>query len=348
MTTEATTDSPFTTDTEFFGEAQILRRLFVVDYTCPLCGEAHEPSPTRAHRQLPRPAARPRPACMRQSDVVLPLLGQHIFLTHNDRGDYQALRDEADSAGPKDHLRVNSVTMTAESELSCDACAKRFSTGGEMNQHMGPGPLDTWPGPAPPTARTATETRSRSPQFRKHWKVNPKTEGSRPRKEQAMTTASSAAAIESSSGPPFFADGAEPRFHWERTAGQVALSVDPHQRTPRLERAVLWLMGETQRASGRMKITTELVRQVHQIINPDLGMYAGLCTHETLPLMARLESLYQARGDAPAGPARLAHRLPGHQPVPHRQPRGRRLRAGRPVVPRLEQVPGAGSISTGQ
>ena len=110
-----------------------------------------------------------------------------------------------------------------------------------------------------------------------------------------MTTASSAAAIESSSGPPFFADGAEPRFHWERTAGQVALSVDPHQRTPRLERAVLWLMGETQRASGRMKITTELVRQVHQIINPDLGMYAGLCTHETLPLMARLESLYQAR-----------------------------------------------------
>ena len=142
MTTEATTDSPFTTDTEFFGEAQLLRRLFVVDYTCPLCGEAHEAETYVAHTasSLDQLHAHAR-ACLRQSDVVLPLLGQHIFLTHNDRGDYQALRDEADSAGPKDHLRVNSVTMTAESELSCDACAKRFSTGGEMNQHMG---LDPW------------------------------------------------------------------------------------------------------------------------------------------------------------------------------------------------------------
>ena len=95
--------------------------------------------------------------------------------------------------------------------------------------------------------------------------------------------------------PPYLAREAEPRFHWEHTAGQVALSVDPHGHTPRLEHTIVWLIGLRQRAGPGLTPTNELLRSVHQTVHPDLGTLAGLMTHEALPLMAKLESLYSQR-----------------------------------------------------
>ena len=95
--------------------------------------------------------------------------------------------------------------------------------------------------------------------------------------------------------PPFLAREAEPRFHWEQTAGQVALSVDPHGRSPRLEHTVLWLLADVQRRGHVPAPTTELLRRTHRVLHPDLGTLAGLMTHEALPLMAKLEALYSQR-----------------------------------------------------
>ena len=142
MTTTDQTYSPFITDGEFFGAAPPMRRLFIVNYDCPLCGTEHEAETYVAHTtgSLDDLHAHAR-ACLRQGDVVLPLLGQHMFLFHNDRGDYARLRDEAENTGPKGNLRVISVTMTGESEISCEDCARRFDTTGDLNQHIG---LNPW------------------------------------------------------------------------------------------------------------------------------------------------------------------------------------------------------------
>ena len=93
--------------------------------------------------------------------------------------------------------------------------------------------------------------------------------------------------------PPFLADGGQPRFHWEHTAGQVALSVDPHNRSPRLERTVLWLMTIAQNVT--LRPNAELLRHTHQVLRPELGSLSGLIRHEAIPRLERLDSLYAAR-----------------------------------------------------
>ena len=135
------TYSPYITDGELFGETVPLRRLFIVNYSCPLCGDEHDAETYVAHttRSVDELHAHAR-ACLRQADVALPLLGQHMFLLHNDRGDYHQLREEADAGNPKGPLRLISVSITGESELSCDDCARRFDTIGALNEHIGLNP----------------------------------------------------------------------------------------------------------------------------------------------------------------------------------------------------------------
>ena len=141
MTTTDQTYSPYITDGEFFGETVPLRRLFIVNYSCPLCGDEHDAETYVAHTtsSVDELHAHAR-ACLRQDDDALPLLGQHMFLLRNDRGDYARLRDEADAHGAKGPLRLISVSITGESELSCDDCARRFDTIGALNEHIGLNP----------------------------------------------------------------------------------------------------------------------------------------------------------------------------------------------------------------
>lgn len=133
--------NPFITHSEFFGQMPTLRRLFVVRYCCPLCGQEHEAETSVAHTtdSLDELHAHAR-ACLHQSEVALPLLGQHIFLLHNDRGDYRNLREDADSNGPKGPLKLISITMTAEDELTCEDCAHRSQSIGDLNEHIGINP----------------------------------------------------------------------------------------------------------------------------------------------------------------------------------------------------------------
>ena len=131
-------DGPFITDEEFAEGQPIMRRLFDVTYSCPLCGNDHNAETYVAHTtdSLDELHAQAKRA-MRQGEVALPLLAAHMRLVHTDAGDYQALREEADESGGRGHLKVLGVTMTAESEISCDDCAARFESLGDLWNHMG-------------------------------------------------------------------------------------------------------------------------------------------------------------------------------------------------------------------
>ena len=133
-----TNESPFMTDQELSEGQDGIRRLFDIAYTCPLCGQEHHAETYVFHTtdSLDELHAHAR-AAMRQDEIGLPLLARHMIFVHTDRGDYTKLRQEADLHGPKGPLRLLSTTMTAESEFSCDECARRFPTAGEMWTHMG-------------------------------------------------------------------------------------------------------------------------------------------------------------------------------------------------------------------
>ena len=95
------TYSPFITDGEFFGEASPPAQTVHRQTTPARCAErTTTPRPTSPTPPAPSTSSTPTPGPgMRQADVALPLLGQHMFLLHNDRGDYQQLREEADAYG---------------------------------------------------------------------------------------------------------------------------------------------------------------------------------------------------------------------------------------------------------
>lgn len=80
-------------------------------------------------------------ACFRQADIALPLLTRHMAFVHKDRGGYRQLQTEADAGNPKGPLRILSVTMAAKSELSCDECAQRFPTLGDLWVQMSINPV---------------------------------------------------------------------------------------------------------------------------------------------------------------------------------------------------------------
>ena len=132
--------SPFTTDEEFADGQPMMRRLFDVAYSCPLCGNNHHAETYVAFTtdqldELHAHAVR----CMKHPDIVLPLLANHMEMVHTDNGDYRQLREEADANGGegRGRLKVLMVTMTAESEITCDECASRFDSLGNLWNHMG-------------------------------------------------------------------------------------------------------------------------------------------------------------------------------------------------------------------
>ena len=136
------TPTPFLSDGEFFGPGPVLRRLFIAGYDCPLCGEEHEAETYVARNtgSLDELHAHGR-ALLRHKETVMPLLAQHMYLLHNERGDYRELRLEAELTGPKGQFGPPRVHMTAEAEMSCSDCARRFDSMGALNEHMG---LNPW------------------------------------------------------------------------------------------------------------------------------------------------------------------------------------------------------------
>ena len=118
-----------------------LRRLFDILYQCPLCGQQHNAETYVAHTTVILDDLHAHAQkILRHPSVALPLLGDHISFVHIDQGDYRRLRQEAEAGNPKGNLRIISVTMTAESELSCTECAARFPTIPDLWSHMGIAP----------------------------------------------------------------------------------------------------------------------------------------------------------------------------------------------------------------
>ena len=130
--------NPFRTDAEFGENENVMRRLFEVTYTCPLCDRQHHAEvyvshPTSNLDDLHAHAVR----SLRSNNFGPPLLIAHTRMIHLDQGNYQALRERADAGLTQGLLRIESIVMTAEEHISCDDCAQRFQTIGDLWNHMG-------------------------------------------------------------------------------------------------------------------------------------------------------------------------------------------------------------------
>ena len=135
------TADPFTTDQEFAQGQPIMRRLFEVDYSCPLCGrnhiaETYVASITNNLDELNAEALR----SMRTPETAIPLLQNHMRFVHTEHGNFESLLERFRNSTEEADLVVNSVTMTNEDTLSCDECAHHFDTLGDLWVHMGINP----------------------------------------------------------------------------------------------------------------------------------------------------------------------------------------------------------------
>ena len=141
MTTR--TADPFTTDQDFAQGQPLMRRLFEVDYTCPLCGQNHMAetyvqSATSNLDDLNAEAIR----CMSDARTAVPLLQNHMRFVHTEQGNFTELLEHLKGSTQEADLIINTVTMTHEENLSCDQCAHQFDSTLELAVHMGVNPTN--------------------------------------------------------------------------------------------------------------------------------------------------------------------------------------------------------------
>ena len=135
--------NPVTTGHDLREDQPLMRRLFEVDYTCPLCGQNHMAetyvqSETSNLDDLNAEAIR----CMSDARTAVPLLQNHMRFVHTEQGNFTELLEHLKGSTQEADLVINTVTMTHEENLSCDQCAHQFDSTLELAVHMGVNPTN--------------------------------------------------------------------------------------------------------------------------------------------------------------------------------------------------------------
>ena len=135
--------NPVTTGHDLRVDQPLMRRLFEVDYTCPLCGQNHMAetyvqSATSNLDDLNAEAIR----CMSDARTAVPLLQNHMRFVHTEQGNFTELLEHLKGSTQEADLIINTVTMTHEENLSCDQCAHQFDSTVELAVHMGVNPTN--------------------------------------------------------------------------------------------------------------------------------------------------------------------------------------------------------------
>ena len=121
--------NPVTTGHDLREDQPLMRRLFEVNYTCPLCGrnhmaETYVQSATSNLDDLNAEAVR----CMSDARTAVPLLQNHMRFVHTEQGNFTELLEHLKGSTQEADLIINTVTMTHEENLSCDQCAHQFDS----------------------------------------------------------------------------------------------------------------------------------------------------------------------------------------------------------------------------
>ena len=132
---------PFHSPTEMLGSEAGMRRLFMVHFSCPLCGQEHscevyltlvagdeEEMLERALETLNR------------DDVKVNSLAPFMKEYHQREGDYLRRAKAYAREGVRYPFHVTAVTMTDEESYTCEYCQIKFETIGAWRRHDGRDP----------------------------------------------------------------------------------------------------------------------------------------------------------------------------------------------------------------
>lgn len=139
---------PFHDPTQEVGPNHI-RRLFLVDFSCPLCGNEHgcQVYLTLATSDEEH-AMQLAVNTLNNDDVKLKTLTPFLKEFHLKQGDYLRLARNYVSHQARFPFTVNRIAMTSEDSYTCDLCNMKFETIGAYRTHSGRNPRDgsTLPG----------------------------------------------------------------------------------------------------------------------------------------------------------------------------------------------------------
>ena len=132
---------PFHSPTERMGSEDSIRRLFLVHFSCPLCGQEHSCElyltlvATTEDEMMERALE-----TLSRDDVKVNSLAPFMKEYHQKAGDYLERATGYARQGIRHPFRVTRVVMTDEDSYTCEYCNRKFETIGAWRRHDGRNP----------------------------------------------------------------------------------------------------------------------------------------------------------------------------------------------------------------
>ena len=136
-----THSDPFQSPTERLGAEAGMRRLFLVDFICPLCGQEHscELYLTLVAQNEDEMMERALKTLARD-DIKVNSLAPFMKEYHQRAGDYLERATGYARRGIRYPFEVTQVAMTDEESYTCEYCERKFETIGAWRRHDGRNP----------------------------------------------------------------------------------------------------------------------------------------------------------------------------------------------------------------
>lgn len=132
---------PFRSPTELMESEASLRRLFLVKFSCPLCGQDHS---CEIYLTLIAPdedkMMEKAVEILNRDDVMVRSLAPFAKEYHQREGDYLERAMAYARHGVRFPFKLLSVTMTEEESYRCEYCQMKFETIGAWRRHDGRDP----------------------------------------------------------------------------------------------------------------------------------------------------------------------------------------------------------------
>ena len=132
---------PFHSPTERLGNEAGMRRLFLVHFTCPLCGQEHSCElyltlvASNQDEMMDRALE-----TLGRDDVKVNSLAPFMKEYHQKAGDYLERATAYARQGIRHPFQVTQVVMTDEESYTCEYCKIKFETIGAWRRHDGRNP----------------------------------------------------------------------------------------------------------------------------------------------------------------------------------------------------------------
>ena len=133
---------PFRSPTELIGNELSMRRLFVVHFSCPLCGQDHSCEiyltlEAGNEDEMMEQALQ----TLNRDDVKVKSLAPFMKEYHQKQGDYLQRARAYANHQVRYPFKLTSVAMTDEESYTCEHCHRKFETVGAWRRHDGRNPV---------------------------------------------------------------------------------------------------------------------------------------------------------------------------------------------------------------